>query len=126
MARDKVLPPRNCFCAYVKMDINNLNDTFFEMVRDKDCGPQLYTANYDKSMNDNMKKIAMKYAVDKDDIRISPCEDDVDSKNFIKFPKQIIKFLRFNCKYSVHKFHRNIQCKYSLQIYGRYIPYKYS
>ena len=32
MARDKVLPPRNCFCAYVKMDINNLNDTFFEMV----------------------------------------------------------------------------------------------
>ena len=96
MARDKVLPPRNCFCAYVKMDINNLNDTFFEMVQDKDCGPQLYTANYDKSMDDNMKKIAMKYAVDKDDIRISPCEDYVDSKNFIKIPKQIIKFLRFN------------------------------
>ena len=94
MARDKVLPPRNCFCAYVKMDINNLNDTFFEMVQDKDCGPQLYTANYGKSMDDNMKKIAMKYAIDKDDIRISPCEDDVDSKNFIKVPKQIIKFLR--------------------------------
>ena len=45
-------------------------------------------------MDDNMKKIAMKYAIDKDDIRISPCEDDVDSKNFIKVPKQIIKFLR--------------------------------
>ena len=76
------------------MDINNLNDTFFEMVWDKDCGPQLYTTNYDKSMDDNMKKIAMKYAIDKDDIRISPCKDDVDSKNFIEVPKQIIKFLR--------------------------------
>ena len=76
------------------MDINNLNDTFFEMVWDKDCGPQFYPANYDKSMDDNKKKIAMKYAIDKDDIRISPCEDDVDSKNFIKVPKQIIKFLR--------------------------------
>ena len=32
MARDKVLPPRNCFCAYVKMDIDNVNDTFFDMV----------------------------------------------------------------------------------------------
>ena len=63
------------------------------MVLDKDYGPQLYTANYDKSMDDNMKKIAMKYAIDKDNIRISPCEDDVDSKNFIKVPKQIIKFL---------------------------------
>ena len=93
MARDKVLPPRNCFCAYVKMDINNLNDTFFEMVWDKDCGPQLYTANYDKSMGDNMKKIAMKYVIDKDEIKISRCQDDVDSKNFITVHKNIIKFL---------------------------------
>ena len=60
MARDKVLPPRNCFCAYVKMDINNLNDTFFEMVRDKDCGPQLYTANYDKSIDDNINRCTVK------------------------------------------------------------------
>ena len=75
------------------MDINNLNDTFFEMVRDKDCGPQLYTANYDKSIDYNMKKIAMKYAIDKDEIRISPCQDNVDSKNFITVHKKIIKFL---------------------------------
>ena len=74
------------------MDIKNLNDTFFEMVRDKDCGPHLYTANYDKSMDDNMKKITMKYAIDKDKIRISPCQDDVDSKNYITLYKNIIKF----------------------------------
>ena len=93
MARDKVLPPRNCFCAYVKMDIDNLNDTFFEMVRDKDCEPELYTANYDKSIDDNMKKIAMKYAIDKDEIRISPCQDDVDSKNYITLYKNTTKLL---------------------------------
>ena len=83
MAKHKVLPPRNCFCAYVKMDIENLNSSFFEMVRDKDCGPELYMANYDKSIDDNLKKVAMKYALDKDNIRISPCKNDVDSKFYI-------------------------------------------
>ena len=80
MAKDKVLPPRNCFCAFVKMDINNLDSSFFEMVRDKDCGPELYTTNYDKGIDDNLKKVAIKYAIDKDTITISPCQDDVDSK----------------------------------------------
>ena len=79
MAKDKVLPPRNCFCAFVKMDINNLNASFFDMVRDKDCVPDLYTANYDKLIDDNLKKVAITYALDKDTIRISPCQDDVDS-----------------------------------------------
>ena len=79
MAKDKVLPPRNCFCAFVKMDINNLNASFFDMVRDKDCVPDLYTANYDKLIDDNLKKVAITYGLDKDTIRISPCQDDVDS-----------------------------------------------
>ena len=79
MAKDKVLPPRNCFCAFVKMDINNLDASFFDMVRDKDCCPDVYTTNYDKSIDDNLKKVAITYALDKDKITISPCEDDVDS-----------------------------------------------
>ena len=79
MAKDKVLPARNCFCAFVKMDINNLDSSFFEMVRDKDCGPDLYTTNYDKLIEDNLKKVAMKYALDKETIQISHCQDDVDS-----------------------------------------------
>ena len=83
MSKDQVLPPRNCFCAFVKMDINNLDSSFFDMVRDKDCGPDLYTTNYDKPIDDNLKKVIIKYALDKDNIRISPCQDDVDSK-FIK------------------------------------------
>ena len=72
-------------------------------------------------MDDNMKKIAMKYAVDKDNIMISPCEDDVDSKNFIKVPKQIIKFLRLtvNILYinSIEIFSANIHYKYTEDIF---------
>ena len=83
MSKDQVLPQRNCFCAFVKMDINNLDSSFFDMVRDKDCGPNLYTTNYGKPIDDNLKKVVIKYALDKDNIRISPCQDDVDSK-FIK------------------------------------------
>ena len=40
-----------------------------------------------------MKKIAMKYAIDKDEIRISPCQDDVDSKNYITLYKNTTKLL---------------------------------
>ena len=82
MSKDQVLPQRNCFCAFVKMDINNLDSNFFDMVRDKDCGPDLYTTNYDKPIDDNLKKVVIKYALDKDNITISPCQDDVDSKFF--------------------------------------------
>ena len=32
------------------------------------------TTNYDKPIDDSLKKIAFKYAQDKEDIQISPCE----------------------------------------------------
>ena len=35
----------------------------------------------------------MKYAIDKDEIRISPCQDDVDSKNYITLYKNTTKLL---------------------------------
>ena len=35
MSKDNVLPLRNCFCAYVKTDIENIDDNFFSLVRDK-------------------------------------------------------------------------------------------
>ena len=44
------------------------------------------------SIDDNMKKIAMKYAIDKDEIRISPCQDDVDSKNYITLYKYVVPY----------------------------------
>ena len=83
MSKDNVLPSRNCFCAYVKTDIENIDDTFFSLVRDKDCTKELYTTNYDKPIDDSLKKIAFKYAQDKEYLRLSPCKEDTQSKESI-------------------------------------------
>ena len=79
MSKDKVIPVRNCFCAFVKRDISTLDETFFDVVHDKDCNRDLYTANYDKEIDDTLKQVAMKYAPDSDTIRISPCDENNDS-----------------------------------------------
>ena len=83
MSKDNVLPLRNCFCAYVKTDIQHIDETFFSLVRDKDCTKELYTTNYDKPIDDSLKKIAFKYAQDKGYLRLSPCKEDTQSKKSI-------------------------------------------
>ena len=80
MAKDHILPQRNCFCAFVKTDIKNLDESFFTLVRDKDCTKDLYTINYDKPIDDSLKKVAFKYTQDKDTLKISPCQEDTESK----------------------------------------------
>ena len=80
MTRDKVLLARHCFSAFVKRDIRSLHDSFFSSVRDKDCTPDAYITNYDKPIDDNMKKVAMKYAPDKEILLISPLGTDSPSK----------------------------------------------
>ena len=72
MARDKVLLPKHCLTAFVKQDIRSLDDSFFSTVRDKDCTPDAYVTNYNKPLDDNMKKEAMKYTLDKDILLITP------------------------------------------------------
>ena len=81
MARDKVLIQKHCFTAFVKCDPRTLDDSFFTTVQDKDCTPDLYLTNYDKPIDDNMKKVAMKYALDKDILLITPLDTDSPSKN---------------------------------------------
>ena len=110
MARDKVLPTRNCFCAFVKRDIRSLADDFFLTVRDRDCTRDMYTVNYDKPIDDNMKKVAMKYARDKDISLIAPLQTNSGSKyNII--------FLGNNLKYSATIFTINIRYLYSVAIF---------
>ena len=85
MTRDKVLPCRNCFCAFVKRDIRSLADDFFLTVRDRDYTRDVYTTNYDKPIDDNLKKVAMKYAPDKDILLISPLQTNSESKCILFF-----------------------------------------
>ena len=62
MAKDYVLSQCNCFCAYVKTDISKPDGNFFSLVHDKDCTKELYRTNYDKPIDDSLKKVAFKYA----------------------------------------------------------------
>ena len=48
MSKDHVLPSCNCFCAYVKTDIRHLDESFFSLVRDKDCTKELYTTRHEE------------------------------------------------------------------------------
>ena len=93
MSKDNVLPSRSCFCVYVKTDIRHIDDSFFSLVRDKDCTKELYTNNYDKPIDDSLKKIAFKYAQDKEHIQISPCEEDTQSKNSIIPYSKLLLFI---------------------------------
>ena len=80
MARDLVLPSRKCFCAFVKSDIRLLDEEFFNSVKDRECTSEIYSQNYDKPIDDTMKKIAMKYSLNKDLLQMSPCDSETESK----------------------------------------------
>ena len=76
-----MLVGRMCFSAFVKRDICTLDESFFHCVRDKDCTPDAYMTNYDKPIDDNMKKVAMKYALDRNILLITPLNTDSPSKH---------------------------------------------
>ena len=85
MASDKLFPAKNCFSAFIKKDIKqleneNLQLEFFKLARDKDCNIQSYVTNYDKNMDKICKKVAAKYSSNPDLLRISPIADGSMSK----------------------------------------------
>ena len=106
MSKDNVLPSRNCFCAYVKTDIEHIDNNFFSLVRDKDCTKELYTSNYEKPIDDSFKKIAFKYAQDKEFLQLSSCKEDTQSKIYQNFYYELLIFIEI--------FRINIQRNYSL------------
>ena len=88
------------------MSKDNVDDTFFSLVRDKDCTKELYTSNYEKPIDDSLKKIAFKYAQDKEFLRLSPCKEDTQSKINQNFYYAFFIFIEI--------FGINIQRNYSL------------
>ena len=84
MARDKVLPIKNCFCAFVKKDIRALDESIFSSLADKDCTSGMYIENFDRKMDDNMKLVAVKYTKDKHLLLLSPCKSGEPCKYFMR------------------------------------------
>ena len=85
MASDKLFPAKNCFSAFIKKDIKQLQDEnlqceFFKLARDKGCNIQSYVTNYDKDMDKICKQVAAKYSSKADLLHISPINDGSISK----------------------------------------------
>ena len=65
MEVDKLFPAKNCFAAFVKKDLLDMPDKFFEYATASECTKDMYVLNYDKSMDTCLKKVAAVYHPDK-------------------------------------------------------------
>ena len=71
MEHDKIFLIKNCFAAFVKKDILDLPDKFFDMTKSFNCNREVYVTNYDKDMDISLKKVAALYHADKHRLTIS-------------------------------------------------------
>ena len=62
---DKLFPAKNCFAAFVKKDILDMPEKFFDYATSSECIKEMYVLNYDKSMDTSLKKVAAVYHADK-------------------------------------------------------------
>ena len=85
MEDDKIFPSKNCFAAFVKKDILDLTDKFFDMTRTGECTRDTYVTNYDKNMDLSLKKVAAVYHSDKHKLTISKETNMSDSNNFFYY-----------------------------------------
>ena len=84
MQQDKLFPANNCFSAYVKKDICDMPDKFFQIPVDTECSRDMYVRNYDKKMDLQMKKVTAKYHEKGNDVFLSVTSNMSDSKYFVK------------------------------------------
>ena len=89
MEEDKILPSKNCFAAFVKKDILDLPDKFFDSTKASDCTREQYVSNYDRPMDMNLKKVAAVYHPDKHRLTIS-LETNMSESNFFPYTKYSI------------------------------------
>ena len=81
MEVDKLFPPKNCFAAFVKKDILDMPQKFFDYATSSECTKEMYVVNYDKSMDLSLKKVAAVYHSEKHRLTIS-LESNMSDSNF--------------------------------------------
>ena len=84
MECDKIFPTKQCFAAFVKRDILDLPEKFFDMATSSECTKEMYVTNYDKPMDMNLKKVAALYHQDKHRLTIS-LESNMSDSNYLFF-----------------------------------------
>ena len=81
MEVDKLFPAKNCFAAFVKKDILDMQENFFDYATSSECTQEMYVLNYEKSMDTSLKKVAAVYHLDKHRLTIS-LESNMSDSNF--------------------------------------------
>ena len=77
--------------AFVKKDILDLPDKFFDMTRTGECTREMYVRNYDKDMDLSLKKVAAVYHPDKHQLTISLETNMSDSNNIFLLEKKVFE-----------------------------------
>ena len=91
MEVDKLFPAKNCFAAFVKKDILDMPEKFFDYATSSECTKEMYVLTYDKSMDRSFKKVAAVYHVDKHRLTISLESNMSESNFFYSFKKYSIE-----------------------------------
>ena len=91
MEVDKLFPAKNCFAAFVKKDILDMPEKFFDYATSSECTKEMYVLNYDKSMDRSLKKVAAVYHPDKHRLTISLESNMSESNFFNSFKKYSIE-----------------------------------
>ena len=84
MGVDKLFPANNCFAAFVKKDILDIPEEFFDYSTSSECTKEMYVLNYDKSMDTSLKKAATVYHADKHRLTLS-LESKMSESNLFLF-----------------------------------------
>ena len=80
MEVNKLFPAKNCFAAFVKKDILDMPEKFFDYATSSECTKEMYVCSMDRSL----KKVAAVYHVDKHRLTIS-LESNMSESNFFLF-----------------------------------------
>ena len=89
MEVNKLFPAKNCFAAFVKKDILDMPEKFYDYATSSECTKEMYVLNYDKSMDTSLKKVAAVYHADKHRLTIS-LESNLSESNFFLLLKKSI------------------------------------
>ena len=75
--KDKFLPFNQCANLYLKPEPTTLGSNFFNMAKDPDLNATVYSAYWNKEVDDTTKKLVMKYHPHRENILFTQMDSDL-------------------------------------------------
>ena len=79
MIADKFLTGKESASVFMKPSPMHITESFLRMANDRDCTESFYSAQFNKEIDEKMKKMVIKYHPHIDDLMIS---QQADSRKF--------------------------------------------